>query len=264
VAPDKKQPAPAGVAATGVDIFADRLMRVVPSLSTQALRMAFLRAQLQATTPAAAAGALNAVCTRAEGGDATARDVLLAFTGLLQEPPLQAWLESLRTRVDQQQLDALGRLLRRPTRVGKLVPSAAVADDERRVPDYGKGRSLTLGERKALARRPTRKMLDRLLTDPHPSVIYNLLNNSITTEDDIVRLAAKRPLRVEIMAEIARHPKWNVRRRVRLALVLNPGCPPELGVPLVGLLMRSELKIVVQLTDVHPEIRGAAADRLRR
>lgn len=248
----------------GVDIFANRLMRVVPSLSTQALRMAFLRAQLQASTPAAAAGALNAVCARAEKADGAAREVMLAFTGLLQEPPLQTWLESLRACVEQQDLEALRRVLRRPKRMGKLLPSAAVADDERRVPDYGKGRSLTLGERKSLARRPSRKMFDRLLTDPHPSVIHNLLNNSITTEDDIVRLAAKRPLRVEIMAEIARHPKWNVRPRVRLALVLNPGCPPELGVPLVGLLMRSELKTVAQLTDVHPEIRAAASERLHR
>lgn len=225
--------------------------------------MAFLRAQLQSNTPAASAAALDMVCVRAQKADPAAQDVLLAFTGLLQEPALQPWIVALRACVRQHELAALGRHLRQPERSRKLVPSAAVADDERRVPDYGRGRALTLGERKSLARRPSRALFDRLLTDPHPSVIHNLLNNGVTTEDDIVRLAAKRPLRAEIMAEIARHPKWNVRRRIRLALVLNPGCPPEIGLPLVGLLMRSELKTVVGLTDVNPEIREAAAERLR-
>lgn len=218
---------------------------------------------MQSSPPAAAARALNEVCVWAETGDTSSRDVLLAFTGLLQELGLQRWFASLRVCVLEEGLEALARHLQRPDAAGKVIPSASVADDERRVPDYGRGRTLTLGERKSLARRPSRHHFDRLLADPHPSVIHNLLNNGITTEDDIVRLAAKRPLRAEIMAEIARHPKWNVRRRVRLALVLNPGCPPEIGVPLVGLLMRSELQTVVRLTGANPEIRRAARERLQ-
>lgn len=244
-------------------VFAERLTRVVPSLSSQALRMTFVRAQLQATTPAAAAAALDELCLRARSGHEAAREVLLAFTGLIQEPDLAAFVESLRHIAEQDALQALHQHLRSPGLAPRTLPSGAVSDDERRVPDYGRGRTLTLGERKAIARRPSRRLFDRLLADPHPSVIHNLLNNSVTTEDDIVRLASKRPLRAEIMAEIARHPKWNVRRRVRMALVLNPGCPAQLGVPLVGLLMRPELETVVQLTTVNPEIRKAASERLQ-
>lgn len=250
------------VTVTEADVFAERLMRVVTSLETQALRMAFLRERLRATTPASAASAMDAVCRNVARSDGAAQEVLLAFTGLLQEPDLQPWLATLRQCAEERGLQALARHLAMPDRLRKVLPSGAVADDERRVPDYGRGRILTLGERKTLARRPSRRMFDKLLSDPHPSVIQNLLNNSVTTEDDVVRLAAKRPLRAEIMSEIARHPRWNVRRRVRLALVLNPGCPPELGVPLVGLLIRPELKMVLRLTDVHPEIRRAASERL--
>ena len=127
----------------------------------------------------------------------------------------------------------------------------------------GKGRALTLGERKALARRPSRKAFDKLLLDPHPSVIHNLLTNPLTTEDDIVRLTARRPLASEILREVASHPRWNLRRRVRLAIVLNPSCPADLGVPLVGLLLQSELQIVAEGAETNVDVRQASKDRLR-
>ncbi len=224
--------------------------------------MAFVRDALQSSEATVAACALDAVCALGQARNEAASEVLLAFTGLLQEPALSTWVEALRRIAERDELGPLRLHLRAPDGRTRSAPGA-VPDDERRVPDYGRGRTLTLGERKNLARRPSRRLMDRLLADPHPSVIQNLLDNSVTTEDDIVRLAAKRPLRSEIMVEIARHPRWNVRRRVRLALVLNPGCPPDLGVPLVGLLLRSELETLVQITGVHPEIRQAALERLR-
>ena len=61
---------------------------------------------------------------------------------------------------------------------------------ELRVPDFGRGRPLTLGERKTLARRRDRQLLGRVLRDPHPDVIQVLLGNPALTEEDVVRLAA--------------------------------------------------------------------------
>ena len=171
-------------------------------------------------------------------------------------------INKLRETAQRDGLSALLLHIRAPR--NPTMAATHEADEQRRVPDYGSGRSLTLGERKTLARKSSRGMFDRLLADPHPSVIENLLNNSKTTEDDVVRLAAKRPLSSRIMAEVARHPRWNVRQRVRMALVLNPGCPPEIGVPLVGLLRRSELDTLAAHAGAHPEIRQAALERLGR
>ena len=100
-------------------------------------------------------------------------------------------------------------------------------------PDYGRGRPLTLGERKSLARRPDRAMLERLLGDPHPLVIKRVLANPRLTEDfqTVLRLAAKRPCRPDVLAEIARAPRWAHSARVRLALILNPGTPLEIATP---------------------------------
>jgi len=239
---------------------ARRLCRVVPSLSTQALRMAYVRSVWIESDSSEFAWAIDAVCEWSKARDKRAQEVMLAFAALLHEPSLRCRIESLRHDAEQGKLGSLGSLL--PSGEDSKKEQSRGEVDERHVPDYGYGRPLTLGERKSTARRPSRRQLDRLLADPHPSVILNLLNNSITTEDDVVRLAAKRPLRHEIMKEIARHPKWNVRRRVRLALVLNPGCPPELGIPLVELALRSELRTVMERTEIHPDIRRAALARL--
>ena len=51
------------------------------------------------------------------------------------------------------------------------------------------------------------------------------------TEDDVIRLAAKRPNRPDVLVQIARSDKWMHRARVRLTLVLNPQTPPEVASP---------------------------------
>jgi hypothetical protein len=125
------------------------------------------------------------------------------------------------------------------------------------------GGPLTLGERKALARRPDRPTMQRLLSDSHPDVIRHCLGNPRLTEDDVVPLAAKRPGRGEVLAEIARSP-WMRRPRVRLALALNPSTPLEITARLVGLLLRPELELVARSPHVPAGVRALCLDHLAR
>jgi hypothetical protein len=140
----------------------------------------------------------------------------------------------------------------------------AVEPREEKQPDYGRGRPLTLGERKSLARRPDRSMMDRLLADPHPDVIRGLLRNPKVTEDDVVRLVSRRPGRADVLAEIARSPKWVHRARIRLSLLLNPSTPMELAAPMTGLLVRQELKLVAEATHVADGVRALCLEHLER
>ena len=133
-----------------------------------------------------------------------------------------------------------------------------------RVPDYGKGRPLTLGERKALARRPDIDTVSRLAADPHPDVIRGLLENPRLTEDTVLRMAAKRPCRPDVLAQIARSPKWVHRARIRLALALNPDTSADVAIPILALLLRQELELVVEATHVSPVVRAVAAEHLER
>ncbi len=227
--------------------------------------MAWLRDALTGAGPALAAAALDIVCEASDLGDPASREVLVSLTGMLQDQASKPLLALLRAAVSHDAVTPLARIVHGgESLAGGTRKANRAADDEHRVPDYGRGRPLTLGERKALARRPTRKLLDRLLADPHPQVIRNLLDNPITTEDDVLRLAARRPLPGEVMVEIARHPRWNVRTRIRMAMLLNPSCPAEVGVPLVGLLSLSELRSVADMFDVHEAIHHAVMERMRR
>jgi hypothetical protein len=247
---------------------AARWSRSVPSLREVPLRVAYLRAELTGRPLVAVASALDELCGRAEQADPVAREVLAAAVTVLAEPGSRGLVDTLRRLADQEALLSLGRLLRRRPR-SDLAPHPSPAPrrpvvDERTLVTSRSGRVLTLGERRALARRPSRAAFDKLLRDPHPMVAQNLLQNPRLTEDDVVRMAARRPAYPEVLGEVARHPIWSHRARVRLTIVQNPGTPPEIAVPLVQLLLRPELQQVVSASDVPAVVRAAAGELLER
>jgi hypothetical protein len=108
------------------------------------------------------------------------------------------------------------------------------------------GRPLTLGERRAAARRGNRFLLDRLLADPDAGVTARLLQNPALTEREAVRIAAWRPGRPEILVEVLRCPRWAVRPAVQAALLRNPAMPTALATRLVLLLPSPKLREVAR------------------
>jgi hypothetical protein len=106
--------------------------------------------------------------------------------------------------------------------------------------------------------------MEKLFADPHPMVIRTLLGNPKVVEDDVVRLTARRPVDPDVLAEVARSPRWAHRVRVRMAIVLNPDTPLELSIPLLALLVRPELELVSGASSLAPTLRAAALDLLER
>lgn len=224
------------------------------------LRVGYLRSEMHGHPLAQVARALDEVCACAEQAEADAREILIAVVDLLADRDEATLSQRLREEAMSSSLLSLARLLRRPVTTSMRPPALGAE----RVPDYGTGRTLTLGERKALARRPTRKAMDKLFADPHPVVIRTLLANPKVVEDDVIRLAARRPNSPEVLAEIARSPRWAHRVRVRMAIVLNPDSPPEFAIPLLALLVRPELRLVAAAAYLAPALRLAARDLLAR
>ena len=236
-----------------------RLARAIVSLGHGTLRRdyavdLFLRADAAVLAPA-----LDELALRAEQGDAMAKEALVAVVDALNDVRLSELVQRLREEIAGAGLVTLDRLLRRPARSG-----SPISPRSQRPPDYGYGRPLTLGERKSLARRPDRGLLERLLADPHPDVIRGVLSNPRLTEDDVVRFVARTPSHPDLLAEVARTPRWAHRPRVRLALILNPFSPLDLALPLASLLLRHELRLVVESTTVLPALRAACLEHLRR
>lgn len=123
--------------------------------------------------------------------------------------------------------------------------------------------AITLGERKSLARGPTkRETLDRMLRDPDPRVIEILLGNPRILEADVVRLAARRPTHPEAQRAIFRSERFIERYPVKRALAFNPYTPSDLAGRLVPLLTRMDVKALAEDPAVSRTVREAARDAL--
>lgn len=121
-----------------------------------------------------------------------------------------------------------------------------------------KGRPLTLGERKSLARRSARDLITRLMGDPDPTVLRQLLLNPRLTEHDVVALAARRPTTAQSQEIIAGARRFAARYAVRRALVMNPYTAADLAVRLAALLRRDDLLLVANEPSVPPQVRDGA------
>lgn len=240
------------------------LVRAVLSLGDGGLRAEYVASVARSWDVAVLAAALDEVCERAEQASPDAREALLAVVDALNADGMNEVVQRLREEAAGESLLALDRLIRPPAKSGRPPSSGGTPTSRAKVPDDGKGRPLTLGERKALARRPDRETMQRLLADPHPAVIHRLLRNPRVLEDDVVRLAAKRPGRSDVLAEIARSTKWVHRPRVRIALVMNPATPPEMAARIVGLLLRPELELVAGSPAVPAPVRAVCLEHLER
>lgn len=233
---------------------ADGWLKTIGSLTEHALQVSYARSELMAPPLFEVAQALNAVCQRAEQSEPSAREALGAFVPVAVDADHLAQIEALRNVALETHLLALGRLLRASTRAGHHLdrePTGQVAERE-------DGRPLSLGERRALARRPSRAVLEKLLRDPNPMVAELVLKNPRIIEHDIVRMAAFRPANPSVIQEIAK--AWSRRARVRMAVTLNPGAPPAVAVPLLGLLTRPELDQIGRAADVSKVVRATAIE----
>jgi hypothetical protein len=230
---------------------AERLVGVLCSLPSAALRVSFLRAYVGDGSRPAMATSLEALCAEgARGGD---KEPLFAVALLLSGLAEDRVLDRLGEHAAKLRLENLGRLLRR----GAVRSEPPVS----RVPQYRADRELTLGERKALARRPDRKQFEKLLGDPDPLVIERLLENPRLTEDDVVRIAARRPAPVAALLVMAK-TQWLCRRRVRLSLLQNPGTPPAVAVPLLALCTKTELRSIARNYESSEIVRHVAFELL--
>jgi hypothetical protein len=246
---------------------ADALVRATLSIGDDALRAHYVATVARAWPIEGLARALDVLCQRAEQAEVNAREALVAVVDALNAQGTLELVHRLQALAAVESLLALERLIRTPGRGPKQGDESGTARDpaDARAASIrnSRGRPLTLGERKSLARRPDRETMRRLLTDPHPDVIRRCLRNPRMTEDDLIPLAARRPGRGDVLVEIARSP-WVHRPRVRLALVLNPATPVEIAVRITGLLLRPELQMVAGSPAVADALRAVCLEHLAR
>jgi hypothetical protein len=119
---------------------------------------------------------------------------------------------------------------------------------------------LTLGERRSLSKSFRKDTLDRLLADPDPMVVANLLDNPKVTEKEVVKVASRRPNSPEILRLIAGHRVWSKRQGVRRAVAMNPYAPPRTSVALLELMLIQDIIRVAEDKSLHPQVRAHARE----
>ena len=123
---------------------------------------------------------------------------------------------------------------------------------------------LPAGVRRSAARGRDRFKLDRLMHDRDHRVISILLENPIIIERDVVRIAAMRPTRPEVLGVIAAHPKWAGRYAVRKALAYNPYTPDNIAHRLLPTLLKQDLRAVMSSGVLSEEMTAVVRSLIRK
>ena len=195
-------------------------------------------------------GVLDHVVRRSAEGAGRAREVLQELAlepAVLDDLPYERREELYRLARERGDLGVMDLLRTTPT----AAVNTLVSRDNAHL-------DLPLGLRRAAARATDRLTLDRLLHDRNPRVIEVLLDNPRLVERDVVRIAAMRPTKPEILQVVAEHARWASRYRVRKALVVNPHSPTALVVRLLQTLARQDVVDALEAGTLDPTAASVA------
>ncbi|HEY7956871.1 MAG TPA: hypothetical protein VII38_16315 [Polyangia bacterium] len=233
------------------------LSRRLAALPALAMQRAALREHLEALDDASAARLCGELVRRGSGG-APYDLALLALSAILDENALgYERHEAIYAAAHALGDEPLQRLLL------SAQPPPPGSPKRAPIPDRAE---ITLGERKSLARgsRLSRELIDRLLRDPDPAVLEILLLNPRVTEEDVVRLAARRPTSAAAQRVVFHSERFIVRYGVKRALAFNPYTPSDLAARLAPLLTKPDLISLAEDGQVREMVRQAARELLGR
>lgn len=233
----------------------DRLRKQIPALPERAMRREVVGEMLCALESPVQTELLRLICLH---GSSSSKNQLLLLA-LQDQPQANHQLTYEQTREIYETARAKGYhnvqrlfLSYTPIRTADAPP-----------PGHHQLSGLSLGERKFLARKRDIYTLEKLLLDPEPSVIRNLLRNPRITEKEVLYITTRRPNTPEILQEVVNQPRWFKRYRIKVAICSNPYTPLSLSLRALPFLSSADLLSIAESPNLHPQLISAAEEILR-
>jgi hypothetical protein len=124
--------------------------------------------------------------------------------------------------------------------------------------------SIASGARLSLARRASGRVAAALLLDAEPRVVQVALENPRLTEA-MIRQALLRPESgAGLAGAVCEHPKWSLRREIRLALLHNPQTPIDRAMEFARSFTAAQLQEVLRSSRLPAIVKSAILSEIRR
>jgi hypothetical protein len=115
--------------------------------------------------------------------------------------------------------------------------------------------TISIGEKLSLARRASGRISGELLLDPEPRVVSTALENSRLTEAAVIKVLMRQNAPAKFVELVCHHPKWSVRREVRIALLRNEKTSLARALEFAGSLPASLLPEILQASRLPTHIK---------
>jgi hypothetical protein len=232
------------------------LIRRITSVEGRVARLALWAEAVRSRPAAAVAALIDTVVRRAAARDPVAT---VAYLPLLDLPSLTelagpGGLAAVLMAAREQEDEACQLLLEHP--------GPCKAPRQLGPPPDPAIEALSLGRRKTLARGRRSPVLDRVLKDPDPRVVAEVLRNPRLREFEVLAIASRRPSPEEIFWLLTRAENWIQRPAVRRAMAMNPYSPPQLAAALAVVLADPDLLSIAETEGLHPAVRDGALEVL--
>jgi len=123
--------------------------------------------------------------------------------------------------------------------------------------------SLALGARLSLARRASGRVAAALLLDPEPRVVQVALENPRLTEAMVRQALLRTESGAGLVRAVCEHPKWSLRRDIRLALLRNEQTPMDRAMEFARSLSPNQIQEVLRTSRLPALVRSSLLSEAR-